>query len=149
VLSVCLCISYILLNVWTNLYETWYVYHGTWAHLNGVFHKFLPSVCQYVYPFIVARQWAGKNVAAAMNTHKTTELLDASISMRSVPYQRKVGDYIFPELLVLFVIILDHKRERYSSHPLNFGVINSSCNNGHELIYRNKLTLIIPRLNWR
>jgi hypothetical protein len=36
------------LNGWTNLYETWHVYHGTWAHLNGVLHKSLPSVCLYV-----------------------------------------------------------------------------------------------------
>jgi hypothetical protein len=29
-------LSYQLLNAWTNLYETWYVYHGTWANLNGI-----------------------------------------------------------------------------------------------------------------
>jgi hypothetical protein len=28
---------YKLLNGWTNIYEIWYVYHGTWAHLNGYF----------------------------------------------------------------------------------------------------------------
>jgi hypothetical protein len=39
------------LNVWTNLFKTWYVYHGTWTHLNGVLHKSLPSVCMPVcYP---------------------------------------------------------------------------------------------------
>jgi hypothetical protein len=32
------------LNAWTNLYETWYVYYGTWAHLNGILHKSLSSV---------------------------------------------------------------------------------------------------------
>jgi hypothetical protein len=32
------------LNARTSLYETWYVYHGTWAHLNSVLRKFLPSV---------------------------------------------------------------------------------------------------------
>jgi hypothetical protein len=32
----------------TNLYETWYAYHGTWTHLNGVLHKSFPSVCQSV-----------------------------------------------------------------------------------------------------
>jgi hypothetical protein len=37
---------YQLLNASTNLYEIWYiVYQGTWVHLNGVLHKFLPSVC--------------------------------------------------------------------------------------------------------
>jgi hypothetical protein len=25
-----------------NLYETGYVYHATWAHLNGVLHKAFP-----------------------------------------------------------------------------------------------------------
>jgi hypothetical protein len=34
-----------LLNAWTRLYETWYVHHGTWAHINGVIHKSLPSAC--------------------------------------------------------------------------------------------------------
>jgi hypothetical protein len=32
-------------NVWTNLYETWYVYRGSWTHLGNVLHKSLPSVC--------------------------------------------------------------------------------------------------------
>jgi hypothetical protein len=40
------------LNAWTNLYDSRYVrvysYHGTWTHLNGVLHKFLPSVCVLV-----------------------------------------------------------------------------------------------------
>jgi hypothetical protein len=45
----CLCVyvspPHQLLNAWTNLYETWYVNHGTSAHLNGVLHKSLPSIC--------------------------------------------------------------------------------------------------------
>jgi hypothetical protein len=45
---VCMCVSvyphYWLLKAWTNLYETWYVYHGSWAHLNGLIKKSLPSV---------------------------------------------------------------------------------------------------------
>jgi hypothetical protein len=44
VLSVCPTASSPL-NAWTNRYETRYVYHGTWAHLNGGLHKSLPSVC--------------------------------------------------------------------------------------------------------
>jgi hypothetical protein len=32
----------------TNLSENWYVYHGTWAHLNGLIKKSLPSVCVYM-----------------------------------------------------------------------------------------------------
>jgi hypothetical protein len=43
--------SFQRLIAWTNLYETWYVYHGTWAHLSGVLHKSLPSLCvSYMYP---------------------------------------------------------------------------------------------------
>jgi hypothetical protein len=45
-----------ILNASTNLYETWYVYHGTWAHLSGVLHKSLPSDCVYMgFPAFVAR----------------------------------------------------------------------------------------------
>jgi hypothetical protein len=41
----------------------------------------------------VARQRLSKNITAATNTYVTIEeLLDASFSMRSVWYQRKVGD---------------------------------------------------------
>jgi hypothetical protein len=47
---------------WSSLYETWYVYYGSWAHLNSVFFKSLPLVCVpiYVCP-IVARQRLSKN----------------------------------------------------------------------------------------
>jgi hypothetical protein len=94
-----------VLNSWTNLYET---YHGIWAHLNGVLHKSLPSslcVCMYILP-IVARQRMGKNVTAATNTHTTIEeLLDASLSMLSVSYQRKVSEQFFPELFVFNINI--------------------------------------------
>jgi hypothetical protein len=50
----------------------------------------------------VARKQLDKGVAAATNTHATIEeeLLDMSFSMRSVLYQRKVGDWFFPEFLV-------------------------------------------------
>jgi hypothetical protein len=48
---------------------------------------------QYVYLLIVARQRLSKNITAAANTHATIEeVLDASFSMRSVSYQRKVDD---------------------------------------------------------
>jgi hypothetical protein len=61
------------------------------------------SVCLYVYPHTVARQQLGKNVTASMNTHATTvELLDV-FYMRSVLYQRKIGDQFFPELLAFLI----------------------------------------------
>jgi hypothetical protein len=45
--SLCVSVSvyppYQLLNVWINLYETWYVYYGIWAHLNGIIHQSFPS----------------------------------------------------------------------------------------------------------
>jgi hypothetical protein len=47
----------------------------------------------YVHPLTVARQRLSKNVTAATNTKATLkELLDASIYMRSVSDQRKVGE---------------------------------------------------------
>jgi hypothetical protein len=53
-----------------------------------------------VYPHIVARQQLSKHISTAMNTYSTTEeLLDMSFSMRSMSYQRKAGNYFFPELL--------------------------------------------------
>jgi hypothetical protein len=51
VLSICLrvCVSVFpphqLLNVWTILYETWYVYHGTRTHLSGVLNRSREYVC--------------------------------------------------------------------------------------------------------
>jgi hypothetical protein len=51
------------------------------------------SVCLYVYSFIFRRQRLGKNVTAATNTYATIEeSLNASFSLRSVSYKRKVGD---------------------------------------------------------
>jgi hypothetical protein len=48
---------------------------------------------------IVARQQVGKHVSAvSLHTEQWKKLLDAS-------YQRKAGDYLFPELLVLYIYI--------------------------------------------
>jgi hypothetical protein len=91
-----LCISpYQRLNAWTNIYETWYVQHGTWAHLDAYFiNPAHQSTCVYVNAPIDAKQMIDKNVTAATNTHATIEeLLDVSFSTQSVSYQRKVGDY--------------------------------------------------------
>jgi hypothetical protein len=94
--------SYQISNAWTNLYETWHVHHGTGAHLKSAFHKSLPSICVCMcIPTIVARQRLGKHVTAEKNTHAIIEeLLDASFSLRSVSYQRQVGDQFFSELLI-------------------------------------------------
>jgi hypothetical protein len=55
-------------------------------------HPSYQSACLYLYPSIVARQRVDKEVTVATNTLATIELLDASFSMRSVSYQRKVGN---------------------------------------------------------
>jgi hypothetical protein len=44
-LCVCVSPSYQLLNSWTNIYETWYVYQSIWAHHNGLLHKSVSAVC--------------------------------------------------------------------------------------------------------
>jgi hypothetical protein len=50
-----------LLNASTSLYETWYVYHGIGARLNGLLiHASHQLVCLYVYPPVVARQRLAK-----------------------------------------------------------------------------------------
>jgi hypothetical protein len=64
---------------------------------------------------IVARQRLSKNVTAATNRHTAVEgLLDASFSIRSMSYQRKVGDSFFPELLVF------NKDSHYTELVLEF-----------------------------
>jgi hypothetical protein len=72
-----------LLNNWTNLYETWYVYYTNWIHLNGVLHKSLPSVCVSIcLPCLslLGNDWV--NTFPRQRIHATIEeLLDASFSM--------------------------------------------------------------------
>jgi hypothetical protein len=68
------------------------------AYLLNPHHQ---SVCLYVYPSVVTRQRLGKIVTAATNTHVTSLLLNASFSMRSVSYQRKVGCHFITELVFL------------------------------------------------
>jgi hypothetical protein len=66
---------------------------------------YFPTFCVSVFVFpYVARQPLGKHVTAATNTQTTiVQLLDALFSIRSMSYQRKVGDYFFPELLVAYL----------------------------------------------
>jgi hypothetical protein len=82
------------LSARSSLHETCHVCHVTWAHLNGVVHKSLPSVCVTlcISP-IVARQRLVKNVNAETNTHaRIEEFLDAFFSMWPVSYHRKVDN---------------------------------------------------------
>jgi hypothetical protein len=82
-------LPYQLLNAWTNLYETWYIYNCNWANLNGVLHKSLLSVCvslcvsllsllgndsvKCILPF-GARQRLGIHVLAVMNTRNNRRI---------------------------------------------------------------------------
>jgi hypothetical protein len=63
---------------------------------NSTAYYIIPShqpLCLYVYHSLVARQRLGKNFTTATNTQATIEeLLDASFPMKSVTYQRKVGN---------------------------------------------------------
>jgi hypothetical protein len=55
----------------------------------------------------VARQWLGKHIPAMIQTHTAIEdLLDALFSMWSMSYQRKAGNYFFPEFLVVILYYL-------------------------------------------
>jgi hypothetical protein len=93
----CLCVSLLSnLNAWTNLYETWYAYHGTWAHLNGILHK-SPFVCMFILLSLL-----GNGCVKTLPRQRIEKLLGASFSMWSVSYKRKVGDWFFSELLVFF-----------------------------------------------
>jgi hypothetical protein len=86
--SLCVCVypPYQILNAWTNIYETWNVYHCTWTHLTVELHKSLPTICKSTcvsflfvprqrldkYPLIVVRQWLEKKtVTEATNAHAT------------------------------------------------------------------------------
>jgi hypothetical protein len=94
--SLCICKPppHQLLNAWTNLFETRYVrvgiYHGTWAHLNGILHKSLPSVCVSVYVSLLllqgngsvkcirligAMQRLGKHIPEATNTYNNRRII--------------------------------------------------------------------------
>jgi hypothetical protein len=79
---------------------SWHLSHKYFINPSHLF------VCLYVYLPIFARQRLGKEVIEATNTHATIEeLLDVSFSMRSVSYQRKVGDY-FSEFLVTYLYFI-------------------------------------------
>jgi hypothetical protein len=92
---VCVCVSvsapYQSLNGRSNLCETWYVYHGIWAHLNRLLHKSLQSVFAFVRVSLLSLLGDGSVNTFPRRVHATIEeLLDASFSMSSIFYQRRV-----------------------------------------------------------
>jgi hypothetical protein len=65
-------------------------------------------MCLYMYPDTVAKLWT--YVTAALNSHATAELLNASFPMRSVSYEGKVvggdplrwsRDTLYPQKLAI------------------------------------------------
>jgi hypothetical protein len=85
-LDVCVSPSQLLI-AWASLYETWYVHHDTWAHLNGVLHKSLPSVCVSLCVSLLSLL----GNCSVRSSCRNEELLEAPFSIRSVLYERKVG----------------------------------------------------------
>jgi hypothetical protein len=115
---------YQLLNALINIYENWYLYHESWAALNGVFHKSVTSVC--VYTPIVARKRLGKHVPAATGISNNRRivwrvlfyafrviskeslwaclcirLLLLDVSVNVFPRQRIVGGVVFYVILIV------------------------------------------------
>jgi hypothetical protein len=99
------------LNAWTNLYETWYVCHGTWAHLNGVLHKSLPSVCMSLcvsllsllgkgsvkcIPPFVARQRLSKYNPAGTNTRNSRRIVGRVIFYAILVVSKENGRLVVP-----------------------------------------------------
>jgi hypothetical protein len=79
------------------------------------------SVCLYVYPSTFARQGLSKNITEATNT-TIEELLDTFFVWST--YQRKVGDYFFPEFPVCYLTrVVDFPiLKMFSSLSLNSSV---------------------------
>jgi hypothetical protein len=76
------------------------VYHDTWAHLNGVLHIYLSSVCASVWISDLSLLGNGSvNTFPRQRIHATIELLDASFSVRSASYQRRVCGSVYPAVI--------------------------------------------------
>jgi hypothetical protein len=135
-LVVCLWISpHSLFNAWTNLYQTWCLYHGTSAHLNGVLHKPLPSIWVSMSVFLlsllgkgsvemyafVARQRLCQHEPEAMNTCNNKRIVGSvclwvclciplsllgNNSVKTLPRQRRIfGGVVFYTVRVVFISI--------------------------------------------
>jgi hypothetical protein len=93
------CVS---MNTWTYIYETWYAYHGSWAHLNGILHKSLSSVSKSIYVslLIVAKQRLGRHVPVATNTrnnrraHRLKESLWVCQCIPSIVTRQRLSKHV-------------------------------------------------------
>jgi hypothetical protein len=73
-----------LLNAWTILHETWYIYHGTWSHLNCILHKSFPSVCVSVRVCVSLLSFPGngsvkKRYRCNEYTRKNWEIVEGTV----------------------------------------------------------------------
>jgi hypothetical protein len=83
---------YWIMNGWTNLYETWYVYQSTCVYPNSVIQKSLPSLIPTVQPLIFLRQ-------------------NLNIAWKPVPIFIKLGMHIMSHeatSTAYFIYLLDH-----------------------------------------
>jgi hypothetical protein len=67
------------------------------------------SVCPYVYPSIVTRQWLSKNVIMATNTHATIEELLDAFSVWSNVVSKESRKLVLPRISCLEIITEWHK----------------------------------------
>jgi hypothetical protein len=66
------------------------------------------SASQYVYPAIVARQLLSKKLCSGKEYTPLGKLLDELFCMRSLSYEKEMGNNLFPEYLVEFQSIYLH-----------------------------------------
>jgi hypothetical protein len=55
---------------------------------------------------LVAMHWFSYYIHAAINTYATIKELFDTFSMQSMPYQRKIGDQLFPVNLAFIVLLM-------------------------------------------
>jgi hypothetical protein len=80
------CPLYQPLNTSTSLYETWYLYQNTWAHLNGVLHKSLPLVCVALCVSLQSLLGNGSvKTIQRQRTRNSTRLIERIVSNESIP----------------------------------------------------------------
>jgi hypothetical protein len=138
--SCCLCVcvspSNQLLNTWTNLHKTWYVCHGIWAPLNGYFiNPSHQSLCLYLCPSYRCQAKAQLNVSLLSMLDNGSvnmflrqviqvtrqELLDASFSVLSVPYQKE--SLCIPLSLLCKNSVKTFPRQRRIDGPVIFNAV--------------------------
>jgi hypothetical protein len=116
----CVCVYYLCvlclylcspINFWIrNLYETWYVHHGTWPHLRGLIHKSSSSVIPTLQPLKLQRQYL--------------------IAWTPAPVFMKLGIYVVPHKMISpahAISLFDLQYQNYS--------ISNCCGNNCIVTY--------------